>query len=220
MAIKENDFIELNYTGKVKDSGIVFDTTVENDAKAGGIFNDKQKYKPVIICVGRAQILRGLDMNLLGKEISKRYKLEIRAEDSFGKKKAEFIQLVPTSRFRKDNVNPEVGLQVQIDNAMGIVKHVSGGRTLVDFNHPLAGKDLVYDIEITRQVTDLGEKVKAFVTLELGFAPEISVTDKDVEISLPLELPKEASDKLTDNLKTSIPELGKVSFKVKANSKK
>ena len=69
--IKKGDFIELDYTGRLKDDKIVFDTTVEETAKASNVYNDKFKYKPTIICVGEAHLIKGLDDFLIGKNPGK-----------------------------------------------------------------------------------------------------------------------------------------------------
>ena len=55
MTIKEKDFVEIEYTGKITDSNIVFDTTSQSDAKAAGIFNPQTEYKPMIICLGQGR---------------------------------------------------------------------------------------------------------------------------------------------------------------------
>ncbi|MBU0980356.1 MAG: peptidylprolyl isomerase [Nanoarchaeota archaeon] len=214
MPIKENDFVELDYTGKVKESGMVFDTTQEDVAKKNEFYNEKHQYAPVIICVGRGQLLKGLDKHITGKEVDKTYKIELKPEEAFGKKSAELIQLVPTAKFTKEKIRPEPGLQVQIDDAMGVIKTVSGGRTLVDFNHPLAGKELEYEIKMSRVITDLLEKVKAFLKIETGMEPEVQLTEKDAEITFPIKAPEEVKERLTALIKNSIPGLGKVTYKV------
>ncbi len=150
--VKEKDFIELEYTGKLKEDNIIFDTTDEKIAKENGLFDEKAEYKPIVICIGQGQIIKGLDNALPDKEPNKPYTIEVNAEEAYGKKNAKLIQLISTSKFLKQNIQPMPGLQVNIDGTMGIVKTVSGGRTLVDFNHPLAGKDLTFKIKLVEIV--------------------------------------------------------------------
>ena len=59
--IQKNDFIEIEYTGKTKDEGIIFDTTDEKLAKEQGFLQENAAYGPVIICVGQNQVISGLD---------------------------------------------------------------------------------------------------------------------------------------------------------------
>lgn len=189
MAIKKYDFIEVDYTGKTKESGFVFDTTQESVAKEAGIHNPQAKYGPAVICVGKHHILSGIDKNVEGKEPGT-YTFELSPEEAFGKKNAKMIQLIPTNKFTKENIQPQVGLQVNIDGHIGVIKTVTGGRTLVDFNHPLSGKDVTYDVTINKIVTDKKEQVQALLKMTLGVAdiPVLVEGDK-ATITFKQELP-------------------------------
>ena len=214
MQIKENDFIEIDYTGKLKDDNIIFDTTSEETARSAGIFNPNAKYKPMIVCVGHAQLLKGIDKAIVGKELNKEYTIPISAEEGFGKKNAELIQLIATPKFRKHGINPMPGLQVNIDNMIGIIKTVSGGRTMVDFNHPCAGKELVYTVKVKRIVTDTKEKAEAFLKMTLGeqIIKSVEVKEKKAEISTMIEMPEELQPKVTEQLQKCIPEITEVHY--------
>ena len=69
--LKEKDFIELEYTGKLKDDNAIFDTTDEKIAKDNDLFQENAEYKPITICIGQGQIIKGLDQSLPGKETEK-----------------------------------------------------------------------------------------------------------------------------------------------------
>ena len=68
MAIKKGDFIEIEYTGRLKEEGFVFDTTDEKIAKEHDLYNSKAAYGPLTICVGEHHVIHGLDEALIGKE--------------------------------------------------------------------------------------------------------------------------------------------------------
>src|SRR3989338_664709 len=104
--LKKNDFVEIEYTGKIKEDNIIFDTTDEKIAKDQGIYNQNQTYGPVVICIGEKQVLAGIDEQLEGKETEKGYTLEISPEQGFGKKNAKLIQLINTSKFRQQGIAP------------------------------------------------------------------------------------------------------------------
>ena len=174
--MKKGDFIELEYTGKVKDMDFVFDTTSEKEAKENNIHDAKASYGPVVICIGQNHVIKGLDEQLEGKELGREYKVELSPEKGFGKKNAKLIQLVATNKFIKQEINPMPGLQVNIDGMMGMIRTVSGGRTLVDFNHPLAGKELIYDFKINKIVKDDEEKLRALLKLQLNL--------KDIKVNI------------------------------------
>lgn len=217
MQIKENDFIELEYTGRMKDSNVVFDTTHKSIAQEAGILNPKREYKPVVLCVGQEHILKGIDKALVDKEIGKEYTLELNPDNAFGKKKMDLIQLIATNKFRKHGINPMPGLQVTIDNTIGIIKTVTGGRTLVDFNHPCAGKDVVYTFKALRVITDVQTKVQAMATMLLGeqLVTDATITGNKAEITTIIKMPDEIQIKMTENIKKCVPEITEITYKEK-----
>lgn len=212
MPIKKHDFVEIEYTGQLKD-GIVFDTTDEKTAKENNIHDPKAEYKPTIVCIGEQQIPEGLDEFLQGKETGQEYTVELLPEKAFGKKNAQKIRLIPLSAFKKQEIMPQPGLQVNIDNEMGTILRVSGGRVLVDFNHPLAGKKVTYQIKPLRIITDTKEKVEAFMKTSLNL-PGIKTEIKDNKaiITMPLELPPPAQEPIRKKL-IELTQVKEVEFK-------
>ncbi len=212
--IKFHDFIELDYTAKTKDENIIYDTTYQSIAKASGLESQNGKYEPIVICVGEKNLVPGLDTNIVGKEVDKEYTFEFSPEEAFGKKDAKLIQLIPSSRFRKDKMNPVPGMQVNVDNSIGIIKTVSGGRTLVDFNHPLSGKSVIYTIKVKRILDNEEEKIKNLLRMQMGIAePHIHVNDGNVEVTFGKSpLPKEIVDILEGKVKNIIPEVKSLKF--------
>ncbi len=190
--IKKGDFIELDFTGIIKDEGTVFDTTKKEVAEKEHLHSHKE-FKPIIICVGEGHVIPGLDKQLEGLEIGK-HTIEVPAEEAFGKKSAKLLQLIPKKIFEKNGLKPVPGLEVNVDNQLGIIRSVSGGRVIVDFNHPLAGKDLIYEIEIKRKVESQEEQVHAL--LDLMKVPHGKITFKEgtVEVEEITELPPQFVD--------------------------
>lgn len=214
--VKKGDFVELEYTGRIKDLDIVFDTTSEKEARENNIYNEKASYGPIIICIGQKHVIHGLDEQLEDKKLGKKYQIELRPEKGFGKKDAKLIQLVATSKFIKQKISPMPGLQVNIDGLIGVIRTVSGGRTLIDFNHPLAGKELVYDFRINRIVKDDEEKLKASLKLQLnlkGIKAKIKEGNATITLNIKQELPKPFQERLTKDIKEIIPSIKKIKFK-------
>src|SRR3989338_3333648 len=205
--IKNKDFVEIEYTGKIKEDNSIFDTTDEKIAKENDIFNKDIAYGPVVICIGEGQIQDGFEKELEGKEPGK-YTIELPPEMAFGKKNPKLIQLIQTSKFLKQRVHPVPGLQVNIDGMLGLIKTVSGGRTLVDFNHPLSGKELNYDIKIKRVVKDDKEKISSILKISLGLKDaEVKVEDNKASIKTKEDLPKEIKNQIITKIKESLPGL-------------
>ena len=128
--IKLHDFIEIEYIGKLTD-GTVFDTTSEKVAKEHHLHTPNRKYNPAVICVGERQILPGLDTQLIDKELQKEYSITLPPEKAFGKRDIKQVKIIPADTFKQHNIQPQPGLQVDVDGEIGIISRVSGGRAMV-----------------------------------------------------------------------------------------
>jgi FKBP-type peptidyl-prolyl cis-trans isomerase 2 len=211
--LNKNDFVEIEYTGWTKQDNIIFDTTDEKTAKAEGIHNPQVRYGPVVICLSQGQTIKGIEKQLEGKDLGKEYNFEIQPEDAFGKKDAKLIQLISTAKFKKADINPIPGMQVNIDDQMGIIKTVSGGRTLVDFNHPLSGKEVVYKVKTIKLIDDLTKKISILVGAMLQIEePEIEINDNKAEVKLAFDLPPEVVDVLKKKI-LEVVEIKELTFK-------
>ena len=169
--LQKHDFIVVEYTGKLPD-GKIFDTTSEKIAREAKIFSEKMKYEPAEICIGEQQVLPGLDSALIGKEVGKKYTVSLAPEQAFGKRDVKKIKMVPAATFMEHKVQPFPGLQIDVDGEIGTVLRVAGGRILVNFNHPLAGKEVIYEVEVKRRITEQKEQVTAFVHRVFGVPEE------------------------------------------------
>ncbi len=194
MAIKKGDFIELDFTGKDKETGEIFDTTDEAVAKKQEIHAQKSHYGPVIVCVGEGVLLAGLERKIEGKDIGK-HKIELAATEAFGNKDAKYIQMIPASKFKEQKIQPFPGLQLNIDGMIGTVKTSGGGRILVDFNHPLSGKAVVYEIDIKRVVSDKKEQIQALLELGISLRAEgVEIHGENATITLKKQMPAELAE--------------------------
>ena len=210
MSVQKGDFVELDYAGRLAESGAVFDATSEQIAKKEGIHNERGTYGPRIICVGEHQIVAGLDAFLIGKEEKKDYTVTLHAEQAFGKKDPKLLKIVPSSVFLKQNIKPIPGLRVTINGMLGTIKTGSGGRVIVDFNHPLAGHDVTYHVNIVRVLTTLEEKVGAVT--RFFFGQEAMAEVKDGECTVQVKLPAEFHERFALEIQRLIPALKKVRF--------
>jgi len=198
--IQAKTFIEVEYTGRLKDEeNKVFDTTDENLAKKKEINNPNARYGPIIVCIGQGQLLKGIEDGLIGKKEGK-YSFDLEAENAFGKKSSQLIQLIPTNKLLKEKIQPTPGLQLNIDGNLATVRSVSGGRTIVDFNHPLAGKNVHYDIEVKRIVTNPQEQLNGLLD-RMGVECTVEVKEEKAEITLKKQIPKEGIEELKKYLK-------------------
>tara|TARA_Y100000310_G_C20591466_1_gene768277 strand:+ start:615 stop:1286 length:672 start_codon:yes stop_codon:yes gene_type:complete len=219
--IKEQDFIEINYTGKLGD-GTIFDTTDEKVAKDNEIYDEKTKFGPATVCVGEQQVLPGLDKELVGKEVGKEFTVKLEPEQAFGKRDVKKMRIMPASAFKEHNMKPYPGLQIDVDGQMGTISRVSGGRIIVNFNHPLAGKEISYEVKILRKITDAAEKIKSYLNSTLRVPEEkikVEIKEEKASIDLPTQLPEQFTEMVGKRL-AALVGLKEVSFAKKEEKSK
>jgi FKBP-type peptidyl-prolyl cis-trans isomerases 2 len=119
--------------------------------------------EPVIIPLGYNILNKEIEEKLVNAEYGKEYSFLLKRP--FGERDPSLIKIIPISEFYKRNINPIPNLVVNVDNMVGIIRSVNSGRVIVDFNHPYAGKDLLYVIKLNREVTDLKEKILGILSI-------------------------------------------------------
>ncbi|MDE1191707.1 MAG: FKBP-type peptidyl-prolyl cis-trans isomerase [Arachidicoccus sp.] len=107
---------------------------------------------PLEFEVGSGQVIPGFDDGVTGLEIGEKRTVQIPAEQAYGPVEEEQIVEFPKDQFPPD-MTPEVGMPLQMSNNQGqtfqvVVKEVKDDVVILDANHPLAGKDLIFDIEL------------------------------------------------------------------------
>lgn len=192
MAVKKGDFIVVDYVTKIKETGETFDTTIAEEAKKGGISKENTIYEPMFIVVGESWVLKKLDSSLEGLDVDVKTTIEIPPEDGFGQRDPAKIKIIPVNKFRKQDVRPYPGAQIEIDGKTAVVRSVGAGRVQVDFNAPLAGKTLVYDLTVKKIIEDKLEKIKAVIHRRI---PSVSIDKFNLDVNekeITVELPEEA----------------------------
>jgi len=180
--MKAGSVVKISYTGRVKETGEVFDTTDESIARSEGAYNPRVKYGPVGVVVGAGHVIKGLDKALEEMESGEERELEIKPEDAFGERKGDLIQTFSEREFKKQNITPYPGMRITVNNMMGRVLSVNSGRVRVDFNHPLAGKVLVYKLKIEEEVTEDRDKCKVIASFYTGRDHDVEIKDGKVRI--------------------------------------
>lgn len=176
--LNKNDFVEIEYTGKIKNTNEIFDTNVKEEAKK---INLDIKAKPLIICIGQNMILQSIDDFLVGKETGK-YNLDLKPEQAFGARNRKLIKIMPVGVFKKHDMIPQQGMMFSFDNLIGKISAVSGGRVIVDFNNPLAGKEVFYELNVKRIINDIKEKVKTLISSFFRTELEFEINEKKLII--------------------------------------
>lgn len=163
MQVKRGDFIRIEYVTRIKETGETFDTTSEEEAKKGNIFRENAIYEPLLVVVGEGWVLQGLDDSLVGLEVDKETTIEIPPEQGFGLRDPSKISLIPLRRLRRQKIEVYPGVQIEINGKLAVVRSVGAGRVQVDFNPPLAGKTLVYQLTVKVMIKDVRGKAIALI---------------------------------------------------------
>jgi peptidylprolyl isomerase len=135
--VQQGDTVKVHYTGTLKD-GTVFDSSVERE--------------PLEFTLGEGQLIAGFEDAVIGKAPGESVKVDIPPEKAYGPYHQEVVMEVPRDQLPPD-LNPEEGQQLQLtqDNGQVFVvrvSEVSEDSVTLDGNHPLAGQELTFDIEV------------------------------------------------------------------------
>ncbi len=195
MAISKNSFILIEYVIRVRDTNELVDTTIEEVAKKENKYDVEKVYEPLLVIVGENRIIRGLEEHIENfGEIGKELTVEIPPEKAYGSRDPSRVKIVSIRELIKNNIVPEIGKTVDIGGQIGIIKAITGGRVLIDFNHPLAGKTLMCNYRIVKIVEDDIEKIKLLLHRRYRripierFSISINLNDNSIVIELPREI--------------------------------
>lgn len=134
---KTNDTVKVHYTGKLT-SGEVFDSSLNRE--------------PLQFVLGSGQMIPGFDSAVNGMELNEKKTVTIDSDQAYGPMNDELVQDIPKTQL-PDDLKPEVGQTLVATGPEGqqtqvLVTDVSDATIKIDANHPLAGKDLVFEIEL------------------------------------------------------------------------
>lgn len=171
MAVENADLVLLDYSAKT--GGVLFDTTSRAEAEKAGSVNPDGKYGPVLVAVGKHQVIPGLEEALLGVEAQNQKTVTLPPEKAFGVRKPELVRLVPLQQFLDQRIEPVAGMVLELDGQPARIQSVSGGRVRVDFNPDLAGKQVEYAFTVLKIFKTAEEKVKALGE-DAGFSADFA----------------------------------------------
>jgi len=189
-SIEKGDIVWLEYdawTVNPNGTQTLFDTTHDDVAKKEGKFEEKKVYIEVPVILGKGRLFEGLEEAILSAKVGEQREVLIPPEKGAGQRDPRLVELKTEREFLRQEINPEVGMEVSVGGRRGIVTAVSAGRVRVDFNNPLAGKTLRYVVKVVRKATTPDERVRAVIDMDYGLADQFKIHLKDgmAEIQLP-----------------------------------
>lgn len=135
--VKKGDTVKVHYHGKLTD---------------GTTFDSSEGREPLEFEVGGGMVIPGFDTGVSGMAIGEKKTITIPADEAYGPKQEEMIMEFPKDRFPEDMV-PEAGMQLNMSNEQGqnfpvVIVEIRDEVVILDANHPLAGEDLTFDLEL------------------------------------------------------------------------
>lgn len=182
-SVKKGDVVRLEYTGRMAKTGQAFDTTDEAIAKQYGLWESSAIYGPRYAVFGSGTIIPGMEEAILQCQVGKGEDFAIEPKKAFGERDSELVRMIAEKEFHKNQVRPAPGMMVTLDGAIARVKSVTSGRVVVDFNHPLAGEQVIYSIKVHEVICDDARRAEALLS-SLGVKGTVSSSAGKIIVTL------------------------------------
>jgi peptidylprolyl isomerase len=135
--VQKGDKVNVHYHGRLTD---------------GTTFDSSEGREPLSFTAGQGQVIKGFDDAVLNMQPGDKKSVNIPVADAYGPYNEDMVMDHPASEFPED-MKPEIGMELQMGDDQGnvfpvVITEVNGDMVTLDANHPLAGKDLVFDIEL------------------------------------------------------------------------
>ncbi len=143
---KKGDTVKVHYKGTLED---------------GTVFDDSTEREPLEFTLGEGKLIPGFEQAVIGMEPGDQKTVDIKTEDAYGERREELVQDIPDEEVPQD-FDPDEGEHVEIQQEQGppiparVVESTDEGLT-IDANHPLAGKDLTFEIELLDILDENGD---------------------------------------------------------------
>ena len=190
MTFKKGQLILLDYTAKIKDTGEVFETTIEEDAKKNSIHEPNVKYQPKLVSVGESWVLKGLDDALPETSVGDKKTIEVSSDKGFGARDKGKVRMIPLRKLGEDAEKVSVGDTVEVDNKKGIIRYIGSGRVQIDYNHRYAGKTILYEINVKKSLDADDDMISAILQSRMPVEDDKLVFKKNGD-SLDITIPEE-----------------------------
>ena len=192
MALQKGDFILIDYVARVKETNEVFDTTIEETAKNERLYKEGEIYEPKLVVVGEGWVLKALDESLTTAEVGKKSSVEIPPDKAFGARDSEKVKRVSLRHLTAKGITPSLGMRVEYNGKMATVRTLGAGRVLLDFNPPLAGKTLIYEMTVQKKLRTVKQKIAALIHRRIQAIEESKFKFTAKEKTVSIEMPEEA----------------------------
>ncbi len=172
--VENGDLVKVEYTGRLED-GSIFDTTDADKAKEAEIYFPEREYGTLEVRIGVDKLMRGFEKAIMGMKLGEERTVKLPPEEAFNHYREDLVVRVPIDAFKKKGIEPKAGMALDTPRGLAVITAVSEeeGKVAVDYNHPLAGKTIVYEIKVVGiQHGDLKKEESKKCSLNLGLVGE------------------------------------------------
>ncbi|TFF96975.1 peptidylprolyl isomerase [Candidatus Thorarchaeota archaeon] len=189
--VGDSSVLYIDYTAKIKDDDVVFDTTIEEVAQAEGVYKENERYEPMLVAIGWNWLLAAVEEELIGLKAGDKKTVVVPPEKGAGKRDPKKIKMIAKTKLAKQGARPIKGEEITFGDERGVITSVFGRTVRVDFNSPLADKTLVFDVTVKEILPDEKEKLQAIVKRRVPGLPQddfkVSISKKVITIEMPKE---------------------------------
>jgi len=158
LTFSKGSLVLIDYTAKVKDTEEVFETTNEEEAKKHSLHDPNIKYQPKLVSVGESWIIKGVDESLEKASVGDKKTIEVTPDKGFGERDAGKVRKIPLRKLGEDAEKVSIGDRIEVDGKNGRVLYIGAGRVQIDYNHRFAGKTILYNINVLKELKSDEEK--------------------------------------------------------------
>ncbi len=135
--IREGDRVQVHYTGKLQ---------------SGEVFDSSQGREPLDLTIGEGKIIPGFEQALLGMQTGDKKSFDLTPDQAFGERKDELVHVIQKEQIPSD-IKLEIGMQLALEGQQkepipAQVVDISESTVTLDTNHPLAGKDIIFEVDV------------------------------------------------------------------------
>ena len=130
--VETGDTVKFSYVGKFEDGSVFSDTSDE----------------PVSVEVGTGKLIKGLDKEIVGMTEGEEKKITVSPEEGYGFEDPNLVTKIPHDVFKENDIEPKLGMMLKTPKGHCQVTNITGSDIEVNFNHPLAGKNLIFDVKV------------------------------------------------------------------------
>jgi len=155
LVVQDGDTVAVKYVWALE-NWEVFDTNIIEEAEKAGTYNELRPYEPLAFGVGQGNMIPGFEKWVIGMKIWETKTINIASVDGYGAIRDDMIQTIPVSEFEEAEIDWqawEIWEKYTFGRVQGTVTNKTDEAVTIDFNHFLAGKDLVFTVtleDITR----------------------------------------------------------------------